>query len=81
MPVVQTVRLLPVISKYDPGKKTCELTNDHLYEGMVSVPRPLQRHPRDFAGLISQQNSTDALTQLVINQATAVSLLQDNIKI
>ena len=44
------------------GKKTCELINGRLYEGMVAVPRPLRRHPRDFAGLISQQNSTDALT-------------------
>lgn len=45
------------------GKKTCELINDRLYEGMVVVPRPLRRHPRDFAGLISQQNSTDAVMQ------------------
>ena len=42
--------------------ETCELINGHLYEGMVAVPRPLRRHPRDFAGLISQQNSTDTLT-------------------
>jgi len=56
----------PFISVHDhscPGHETCEPINVHLYGGRILMPKPLRRHPRDFAGPTSQQNSTLGITR------------------